>query len=491
MNTIANLNYPYAYRNIVAVRHEDIGKINLILWSKGLDKYFYIDDQTVLSQVKEVIQRKKDGSNHIYQGINSTLRADLEKIGFNGEMIEFNRSLRGRLSAPLESYFDYNTECNLHCFYCYNKKGEHDISRGDKAQVKMNSENIQRVLSTLRENGVMRNHLAGGEPTLNLDRLKTYLEISRDLKLNQSIVTNGLLLGKNRHGEEACEIIMNNDLVTATVSIDGYNKETYEAVRGKENWSKFIEGTKQLIFYRDRAKSRTVVQWRKVWFPDTPVTHVEGIVQMGIQLGVDAVQFHCPERSLYNENGYYGKTSRGYYDLALNILRLQKKYEGNISIWNVWNPVVGCGEIGLPGMYGCVGAQELIAIHPTGGLAPCLMDQEYLGNLLTDWDGDLGRFWRESRLLSVFQGFATEPDPHCLGCQVIDHCRGGSVVRRKVEYGSNHDLRDGSKPAWVGKRDPLCAQDYTEANKRNLKKIKFPTGLETESFKTIVVAHSL
>src|SRR3989344_114355 len=176
MKEIPNFKYPYSQRNVVAIRHENVDGIDLILWSKSLDNYFYVDDAKILEDVKKVIIRKREGFKNIYFEIDSFLKEDLTKMGFDGEMIEFNNPIKGRLSSPLESYFDYNTNCNLDCCYCYNRKGEYDISRGYKIQEQMSIDNIKLILNTLRENGVMRNHLAGGEPTINLNHLRVYLE---------------------------------------------------------------------------------------------------------------------------------------------------------------------------------------------------------------------------------------------------------------------------------------------------------------------------
>ena len=500
MKEIPNFKYPYSQRNVVAIRHENVDGIDLILWSKSLDNYFYVDDAKILEDVKKVIIRKREGFKNIYFEIDSFLKEDLTKMGFDGEMIEFNNPIKGRLSSPLESYFDYNTNCNLDCCYCYNRKGEYDISRGYKIQEQMSIDNIKLILNTLRENGVMRNHLAGGEPTINLNHLRVYLETSKELGLNQSIVTNGTLLGNDKKGKEACEIIMYNDLISATISVEGNDEKDFIKARGKDNWSIVINGTKNLIKHRNGSKARTAVQWRKVWDHDSSILEIERIIKKGLEIGLDAIQFHCPERSLYHPSKHYGKIIDEYYDVSRKIRELQQKYEEQILIWNVWNPVLGCEEIGIPRMYGCVGAQELIAIHPTGGLSPCLMNHEYLGNLFIDWDGNLGNFWKESNLLSKFQGFTSEPDPHCIECQALDYCRGGSVVRRKVEHGGHTNKIKTeipilevivSKPLWVGKRDPFCPKDYCKENKVSMKKMIFPTTLKTSAFKTIVVAHSL
>ena len=474
---VVNLDYKPRKRDFVVVRHENLPDNKLIIWSKNLDKYLRMPNAALETQVLEVLKRKQKGimGPELYSGIPLNLEDDLIKLGFNGPVKEWNSSIEGRLGSPLETYFDYTTACNFTCKTCYNRDGEFDISRGGSPNITMPPEQIVQVLEQMAANAVMRAHVAGGEPTAFKKHLQTYFATSKRLGINQSIVTNGSLLD-----DERCAIIIDNDLVTATVSFDGFDAQSYGLIRHEEMYPSVLEGITRLVNYRNTTKSETLIQLRTVWDYNTPIEHLEKITLKAIELGVDAIQFHCPERCMYHEPGHYGSHVDEYYQTAIKIEELKEKYSSQIQVWNVWNPVVGCAEVGLPNMTGCVGAQELIAIQPTGEMSPCLMDPHKLGNLFQDWDGNFADFWSNSERLIAFQGLAQTPDPYCASCKIPDYCRQGSIVRQKVEHGLE---------LWPGKRDPLCPSDYIEKKGLTPQLIKFPSGLS--NFEAIVVAHSL
>ena len=398
------------------VREENFG---LLIWSPKLDSYF-LPDTEIIGDIKSIIKIKEENStNDIWQNhFDTDLVADLIKLGFNEDIRTVNNSLKERLSAPLDVYFDYTHACNLKCPYCYNS----EVNRS----VTMPNDKIIQVLTQMSENGVMRTHLAGGEPMINIEGFETYLKTAAKLGMNASVNCNGTLVT-----DKALDAIFDNNVITLTFSLDGPNAEYNDFYRSQGSFKKTRSNARLTAKEKKVRGCGTKLQYKAIHMFDTPLDIYEGLITVAIDDGMDRMQFHNPECSVYHSQGHYRrpKVIKGYYERVQHIMELREKYIGQIEIWNVWNPLTGCSDIGLPGYHGCIGGQELIAIDAKGDIKPCLMNKFNLGNLFDGWKGDFSIFWRQSEKLAQYQKVADQVDPHCDSCKLYSQCRGGRKTR--------------------------------------------------------------
>lgn len=464
-NKVERTNLPHR-TNLAVIRKETYG---YLVWSYKKDQYFLIKDKSIES----LLQSLYTGNTKLSEITNEKLRSELSAIGIsdNTEFKFINNKEKSSISPPLDVYFDYTWACNLRCPVCYNR----DVARG----VTMSDEKVRQVLKELSDNGVMRTHLAGGEPTLMPDRLKNYLDSAKEFGIRASVNTNGTNLT-----DEVAEILFNSNLVSLTFSVDGSTAAIHDEVRGEGAFDITTEAVKKAVKYKELKNSNTQIQIKAIWYPDTPLSELEALVKLGIELGADVVQFHNPERCLYHEKGYYGNVASDYYHKVEDINNLQKKYQGRVNIWNVCNPLGTEMTIGIPGNKGCIGAQELLAINPNGNITPCLMNPRSLGNLFEDHNGSLNNFLANSNELKNYQANAQVVDDDCQDCNHYESCRGGSKVRSIVEHGN-----------MFGK-DPLCPKDYISINdidvvQNTVEKDDRRYNPEYEYLFAIAVAHSL
>ncbi|MBU5687827.1 MAG: radical SAM protein [Candidatus Aenigmarchaeota archaeon] len=446
---------------MVVIRVESFG---VLIWSPNFDSYFLLDPFLGIRDVEEAIKSK---TGPIFQ--------NLQTMGLSGNPRIINNPQPNRLSAPLDVYFDYTNLCNLRCPYCYNSHAKRETMPEDR---------IMRIFEQLALNGVMRTHLAGGEPMIYPHLFEVYLRAARDNGLNASVNSNGTLLN-----ERTLRAVFDYGIMTLTFSLDG-PKETHEKYRGVGKFDRTRAAARLAVEEkRKRGLSRPLIQYKAVHMYDTPLEVYEKLIEIGLKDGVDRIQFHNPECSVHHPRGYYRRPEviEGYYKRLLLLKNLKEKYQNQIDIWIPWNPVVGCGDIGIPGFHGCIGGQELIAIDPEGNIKPCLMNPYNFGNLFTDADGDFARFWRENERLIEYQNFVNKVDDHCIACDIYSQCRGG----RKSRIITNN--RDGETftPIELSQMegyDPYCALDHL-----NIHNMKFPPKLEKRlgPFRQIYVAHSL
>lgn len=447
--------------NTIIARPEACG---LLLWSYTKDSYFLLTDKNAFDLTKKVIRKQirlEDIGNVVLQN-------ELASIGCSaGTEYRFIENPHSdlRLSAPLDVYLDFTWKCNLKCPDCYNRNANRKITMSD--------ENVRHIFNEMASAGVMRTHLAGGEPTIFPEKLKNYLAAANENRIRASLTTNGTLFT-----DEVAKIVFSYNLASLSFSVDGSSASLNDKSRGKGSFDKTTAAVRKAVEYKRKLGSETPIQIKTTWNPFVDESEFGEMVNLGISLGVNDIQFNNPEKCVYHEHGYF-KQYRDQYYAGLGIIKeLESKYGSRIAVWNVCNPLGAKINIGLPDVHGCIGGRELITINPDGSIRPCDMNPLILGNLFTDWDGSLLKFWNQSENLREFQSDLDVVDTDCAGCNLYNQCRGGSKVRSIVESGD------------VFQKDPYCPTGYVRDNH-----LKIDTNVDVKSKKTylqkITLAHSL
>lgn len=462
------------------IRHEHFGPL---IWSHKFGKYFIANDAIRAAQTTAALSAIEDGHTLTASKYDPSLINDLEKLGVNGVTKILQSPYVDRLSAPLEIYFDYTWVCNLakkKCgldSYCY--------ARDFLGNQTMEQSIVRRTLTQLANWGVMRIHLAGGEPTSLKEDLGNYLQAAYDAGQVTSMATNGILMN-----QKMAEMILDRDIFSVSFSFDGHNEETFAAVRGKGLFQKALKGLKVFKAARDEYRAagtgNTEISIKPTYTPYTPKEIMQGLIDLSIDVGADSLKFANPERCLYHEKGYYGKIRDDYYAMGQYIQELQEKYKGKLRISGINNPLLGgISEIGIPGTKGCIGGQELLTINPDGKLTPCLMHNADLGNIFEFVT--LKEAWDKSAKLKGFRDSLVEAEK-CGTCDIHSSCRSGSTTRKIVEDGSLNEAR--TTGAFTKMADPLCPSDYMKDHPGTKLQIVNPSS-PFDNFKPVIVAHSL
>ena len=459
----------------VIIRKENLG---MLIWSPILDAYFLTNDD-IYEDMESIIESISNSNliDNSKESFDKTLISDLRTLGIDNGINVIDNSLTDRLSAPLDVYFDYTHSCNLRCSYCYNVDVDRNVTMSDDAIIK--------VLSELSKNGVMRTHLAGGEPMINPERFETYLKTAEAVGMNASVNCNGTLVT-----ERCLNAVFDYGVITLTFSLDGNNAKSNDYYRGRGNFEKVRNNARKTAEKKDLKGTGPKIQYKAVHMFDTPLDVYEGLIKIAIEDGMNRVQFHNPECSINHNQNHYGKSDviEGYYERIQHLMNLQERYSGQIEIWNVWNPITGCSDIGLPGFHGCIGGQELIAIDANGNIKPCLMNKYYLGNLFTDWNGNFNEFWNKSEKLANYQSLADKVDSHCEPCNIYSQCRGGRKTRIITQNRDGSSTNPIKLEDMVG-YDPYCTMDFINLHPEIILPQKREYRLN--HFKRINIAHSL
>ena len=170
------------------------------------------------------------------------------------------------LSAPLKTYYDITTNCNLDCVFCFKGKSTTDVSWAQAKNVitKIANANIPDVI------------FIGGEP-MCCTFLFEALEYAKSLGLNTGIVTNGTLFTE----ENAAKLkrLVNNSI---SVSIHAPNDKLHDEIsQGTNVYSQIIEGLHILNKYNIIPElSFTPVQSNIDYLYDT----IDSVLVKGIQI---------------------------------------------------------------------------------------------------------------------------------------------------------------------------------------------------------------
>lgn len=411
------------YADSTTIRLENIG---CIIWSPIKHRYFLLSSKYQNDFINYLLE-----DSNIIEALNHLpdIKKDLNEIGVDEStqiVNNLNKSERP-LYAPLEYYFDFTSKCNLQCVDCYNID-----TWGNTC---MDNQTIKRILCEMPKLGLRRVYMAGGEPITNIESVKIYLDTCYKLGITSSIATNGTLLT-----DDICEYLLSRNIFDISVSLDGWDYASSMRLRGREGFDDAVSGIRKLVRIKNRIKSDTEICIKPIIDRQLDWDFYEKMTRLAIELKVDKLKLINPERSTNHPLGYYGIDVDKYYQMNLIIANLQQKYRNHITITNGSNPCTGFGYIGVKGLNGCVGGQELLAINPDGRISPCLMDHTVLGNYY-DY-GSIESFLNNSKELELYQ--KNKDEIVCHSCKIYGRCRGGCQVRKIVQTGKR-----------VG-RDPLC-----------------------------------
>ena len=131
------------------------------------------------------------------------------------------------------------TLCNIACTHCFISSSPTNRSHG-----MLSIEEVERYLEQARALGVREYYFTGGEPFLNRDLLKI-LQIT----LAQgpvTVLTNGMLLRSDVCRDLRRLFDESEYSLDLRVSLDGFDRETHDAIRGAGVWDRVMMGLRNL-----------------------------------------------------------------------------------------------------------------------------------------------------------------------------------------------------------------------------------------------------
>ncbi|WP_035288716.1 radical SAM/SPASM domain-containing protein [Clostridium sp. KNHs214] len=319
-------------------------------------------------------------------------------------------------------YIEITSKCNLKCRHCFGEFQNNSFNEISK-------DKIFNILSEAKNLGAENIVLSGGEPLLHKD----FIEIctnALEMDFTTIISTNGLLIN-----EKILSLFNNSPKLKIQFSLEGINKETHEALRGKCSFKPTINAIKLLIDngFADRISISTTIFKQNV-------QEIESIVQWCIKNKIKKISF----KKLFRE----GRADLNWSDLIISnddneiieyftntLNSILEKYEDKISITGYPSEKSFKLNSLINLKYPCpLGAS--IRIDSIGNVYPCqlLNTKEFIiGNI---YKSSLEKVLNSDELENLFDLARSRMKKisKCSNCKFLHFCGGGCMAQSLLDY---------------------------------------------------------
>lgn len=231
---------------------------------------------------------------------------------------------------PYAISIEPTTACNLGCPECPSGLKQFTRETG-KLQLELN----ERILNEVGKQLFYINYYFQGEPFLHPHFLDL-VRAAHQRKIYTATSTNAHFIT----AEKADEIVASG-LDRLIISIDGMTQETYESYRVHGKLDKVIEGTKNIVQAKRKAKSNTPHLIFQFLVVKQNEHEIENLYSLAKELGVDEVRLKSVQVYDY-KNGNALLPSNQKYS------RYKKKSDGTYAIkaktgnhcWRMWSSTV-------------------------------------------------------------------------------------------------------------------------------------------------------
>ncbi len=219
-----------------------------------------------------------------------------------------------KLTAPVSVNLELTEKCNLNCFFCFCPTAEYKENY-ELVSEELRFVNLKKILTILKENGVMEVRFFGGE-FATVRNWKELMQFAKDLDFFISFVSNGTLFT-----EEDISFIREIGIKECSISLHGL-KEVHDTITGSNgSFEKTVKNIQEL------QKSGV-----NVAVPFTPNKY--NLPEIKKFLTVMAIDYNIKTigiNRLYKGDGKYGSlTLKDYRELFEIMDEVRKEY--NLAI---------------------------------------------------------------------------------------------------------------------------------------------------------------
>lgn len=308
--------------------------------------------------------------------------------------------------------------CNLNCSHCWiNPEFQEE---GTKSSLHLDPALVKKALEQGKPLGLSSVKLTGGEPLMN-PRIKEIITLISLHDIDITIETNGTLVNR----EMATFLASTEKFSFISVSLDGVNAETHEALRQvKGSFQKAVEGIRNLVEAGIRPQMICTLHKNNI-------AQVADVITLAEDLGCNSVKF--------NHIQPVGRGMDFDNDMTLSvseILKLNSQLEKEIIpsakiliFLDVPLAFQGPARL-LRSSVGKCTIHNIIGLLGNGDLALCgigtSVEDLLYGNINTD---DLGDVWKNSpKLIELRHLIPDTLEGICSRCVHKMFCKGACVA---------------------------------------------------------------
>ncbi len=279
---------------------------------------------------------------------------------------------------PFSVSFVVTHRCNFRCKYC---------DSWNQSEEEMTTQEIKQMLNELKQAGLLRLGITGGEPLLrrNIGEIIGY---AKALGIQTTLVTNGSLVKQNISALKGLDILI--------VSLEG-PKETHDKIRGKGTFLKAVEAIRL-------AKANNIPVWIETVLTKDSDTKLDFLIKLSDELGCGLLFqpiFNYPLAAAKAGIAALAPAKQEYINLINNIISLKKHGKQIVGSYSYFNWIKKhWPDTVYPN---CRAGKLFCCISPGGKVAPCY----FLFN---------ARDWPDGRKIGFAKAFRQLTDNSCNGC---------------------------------------------------------------------------
>ena len=300
------------------------------------------------------------------------------------------------LVTPSFVSFEITKNCPLKCKHCFNDSG---VAMANE----MNTEQVYLALDKLREMGVQKVMITGGEPTQRKDFINIIRYASSQF-IAVSIASSGYLITE-KLAHDLAEL---KDNILVQISLDGAEKNHNE-IRGVKN--SFEKATKAIAFLSQCGIPVTI----GATINDKNFNDMEEIAKVSQHFGAIELSFAITtEQGRARDNDLAHKID--VKDLVNRAIELREIYSNKGLIISIEDDTLS--QLENNEAHYCGAGVSQMAIRANGDISPCVCFFYSYGNILSDELKDI--FSPEN--VSPFTDIKIPCKAFCGDCPELENC---------------------------------------------------------------------
>lgn len=328
----------------------------------------------------------------------------LDAAGALQARVVADRAHPDRLSAPLTVYLGATEGCNLACAHCQAGSGPGPLEP-------VSRELMARLFEEQHELGCMQVHVTGGEPLLHPE-LFAGLEPAFALGLNVMLTTNATTITP-----ALADALAERPFRTLSVSLDGADPSSHDAIRGAGAWARALRGLRLLAGRAPVGVTATL----------TPglVGRIEELARVCEEAGAASLYLRpaLPAGRALEDRRWLTDPS-GFDAAADELDRIQAQV--SIPLFRPSRVPHQQDSARILESFGCVAGNLVCSVSPSGQVNPCaLLGPSFDSGSLAE--RGLHALWSQGEGFQRLR--ALEGNPDCWSCKHYDYCGGGCRAR--------------------------------------------------------------
>jgi len=320
------------------------------------------------------------------------------------------------LSAPISSQVEITEDCNLSCAHCYNVWHQKPPSEYST----LNKDRLLYVLEELRNSGVFKVTLTGGEPLLSKDSVIEAVQYLTENNITCSINTNLTTVS-----EEDAFRLKEAGVQAILTSLMSFNEETHDGITQRRgSFQKTVRGIQNVL-----AAGISLVVHMPIARANEEQVYQTGkfVANLGVKAFAATKVSPTPGNPNFSEIGISRRSAQQSLE---TLFELQEQFGLQTDILECY-PLCLIGNAQKFAKFvrrNCSAGVTTTAIGANGEVRPCIHSDEVSGNLFQEgleesWERM--NHWRDGSLIPK----------NCRECQYLQKCTAGCRV--EAQYFGN------------------------------------------------------